>query len=85
MSLNGCDINNYAVAEFNALSEQGDKKPLTWHNDQFQFGDSFLVIIYLEGGGVESGGAKYIKKSHKLVADKNDHYNKNEELQTVLK
>ena len=80
ISLNGCNINNYAIAEFNALSEQGDKESLTWHIDQLQGGDAFLVIIYLEGGGVESGGAQYIKKSHKLAADIDDHYIKNEEL-----
>ena len=80
VSLNGCDINNYALAEFNALSEQGDKESLTWHRDQVQGGDAFLVLIYLEGGGVESGGAQYIKKSHKAVFNKDIHYIKNEEL-----
>jgi len=74
VSLNGYDMGNYYLSEFNSLAEQGDSEALTWHTDKFKGGDAFLVLIYLDGGGIKSGGAKYIKKTHKLDEDITEHY-----------
>jgi len=83
LTVNGYDMSTYALAEFEALAEQGDSKPLEYHNDQFEGNDAFIVLIYLKGGGVESGGAKYIAKSHKKEVNINDHYITNDQLTTL--
>ena len=55
--------NNYKLAVFEILEEDFQLSELRYHSDFNN--DSILALIYLDGGSKNSGGAKYLQKSHK--------------------
>ncbi len=63
---NSADFNqhDYRLSEVEIYSENSDLDDYPWHTDQTE--DGIIAILYLKGGGEQSGGSEYIPTSHKL-------------------